>query len=78
MDFTYVLQSEDNVHFYTGVTDNLWTRLARHNEGRIPDTSKWRPWKLKTYIAMSDRKRAFELEKYLKSHSGRAFLKKHL
>jgi putative endonuclease len=44
----------------------------------VPHTSKWKPWGLKTYIAMSDPNRAAELEKYLKSNSGRAFLKKHL
>jgi hypothetical protein len=31
-----------------------------------------------TYIAFSDSKRADEFERYLKSASGRAFLKKHL
>ena len=77
--YVYILQSEvDPDHFYTGSTRDLRERLRRHNEGRVPHTSKWKPWKLKTGIAMSDRKRAAELEKYLKSHSGRAFLKKHL
>jgi hypothetical protein len=33
---------------------------------------------LKTYVAFSDEKQAFELEKYLKSGSGRAFAKKRL
>ncbi len=81
MAFTYVhiLQSEiDSEHFYTGQTDDLRERVRRHNAGRVHHTSKWKPWKLKTYIAMSDRKRAAELEKYLKSHSGRAFVVKHL
>jgi putative endonuclease len=81
MTFTYVyiLQSEVDVeHFYTGLTDNLRERLKRHNDGNVPHTSKWRRWTLKTYIAMSDRQRAAELENYLKSLSGRAFVKKHL
>src|SRR5256885_14924924 len=78
MAFTYILQSEvDPERFYTGLTSNLRERLKRHNDGSVPHTSKWRPWNLKTYIAMSDRQRAAELEKYLKSHSGRAFVKKH-
>jgi predicted GIY-YIG superfamily endonuclease len=77
--YVYILQSEvDPDHFYTGSTGDLRERLRRHNEGRVPHTSKWKPWKLKTCIAMSDRNRAAELEKYLKSHSGRAFVKKHL
>ena len=77
--YVYILQSEvDAERFYTGLTKDLRERTERHNAGGIPHTSKWRPWKLKTYIAVSDRQRAAELEKYLKSHSGRAFLKKHL
>jgi putative endonuclease len=77
--YVYILQSEvDPERFYTGSANNLRERLKRHNDGSVPHTSKWRPWKLKTYIAMSDRQRAAELEKYLKSHSGRAFVKKHL
>ena len=77
--YVYILQSEvDPERFYAGLTKDLRERIKRHNAGGIPHTSKWRPWKLKTYIAMSDRQRAAELEKYLKSHSSRAFVKKHL
>jgi predicted GIY-YIG superfamily endonuclease len=77
--YVYILRSDaDPERFYTRSTTNLRQRLSRHNEGRVPHTSKWKPWTLKTYIAMSDAKRAAELEKYLKSHSGRAFVKKHL
>ena len=32
---------------------------------------------LEFYIALQDKYKAFELEKYLKSGSGRAFIKKH-
>ncbi|MGH9552368.1 MAG: GIY-YIG nuclease family protein, partial [Terriglobales bacterium] len=77
--YVYILQSEvDPERFYTGLTKYLRERMKRHNAAGIPHTSKWRPWTLKTYIGMSDQKRAAELEKYLKSHSGRAFVKKHL
>ena len=55
----------------------LRRRLRNHNSGRIVHTSKWKPWQLKTYIALSDRERAFRLERYLKSASGRAFVKRH-
>jgi predicted GIY-YIG superfamily endonuclease len=52
--------------------------MARHNAGEVPHTSKFKPWRLGTYIAFSDEKRAFAFEKYLKSSSGRAFAKKRL
>ena len=81
MPFTYVyiLQSEvDSRRFYTGSTDDLRSRLKRHNQGKVLHTSKWKPWRIKTYIALADSTRAAKLERYLKSHSGRAFVKKHL
>lgn len=62
--YVYILQSEvDPERFYTGSTNNLRERLKRHNDGSVPHTSKWRLWTLKTYIAMSDRKRAAETRK---------------
>jgi putative endonuclease len=77
--YVYILQSEVDPHrFYTGLTDDLRTRLKNHNSGRILHTSKWKPWQVKTYIALCDRDRAARLERYLKSASGRAFIKKHL
>ncbi|HXP36009.1 MAG TPA: GIY-YIG nuclease family protein [Chthoniobacterales bacterium] len=77
--YVYVLQSEtDSRRFYTGCTFDLRNRLARHNNGEAPHTSKWKPWRVKTYIAFSDRVQAKAFEHYLKSASGRAFLKKRL
>jgi hypothetical protein len=34
------------------------------------------PWKLVTYVAFSDAKKAVALERYLKSGSGHAFARK--
>jgi len=77
--YIYVLQSEiDQKRFYTSLTNDLPHRLQNHNAGRVLHIAKWKPWRLKSYIAISDRVRAAKLERYLKSASGRAFLKKHL
>jgi len=77
--YVYVLQSESNpMHFYTGCTDNLRGRLRRHNSGKVPHTAKRRSWPVKTYVASSNSNRAAEFERYLKSASGRAFVKKRL
>ena len=54
--YVYILQSEaESQRFYTGLTNDLRTRLKAHNSGRIIHTAKWKPWRLKTYIALSDR-----------------------
>jgi predicted GIY-YIG superfamily endonuclease len=77
--YVYILQSESNPEtFYTGSTEDLHARLAKHNEGGVPHTRKFGPWKIKTAIAFSDRPRAVDFERYLKSGSGRAFAKKRL
>ena len=78
MKYVYILESRDSEHFYIGITDDLRARLAKHNAREVSHTSKYGPWRLKTYIAFSDKKQAIAFEKYLKSHSGRAFAKKRL
>ena len=79
MTYVYILQSvSEPDRFYVGVTDDLKERLAKHNLGEVAHTSKHRPWRVKTYVAFSDRDRALAFEKYLKSGSGRAFAKARL
>jgi putative endonuclease len=77
MKYVYILESLDSLHFYVGLTDDLRARLAKHNAGEVPHTSKYRPWRMRTYFAFSDEARAVAFERYLKSGSGRAFAKKH-
>ena len=77
--YVYILQSmAENSAFYIGRTQNLSTRLAKHNAGEVAHTAKHRPWRIKTAIAFSDESKSFAFEKYLKTASGRAFAKKHL
>jgi len=77
--YVYVLQSKvDPNRFYTGSTVDLRERLKRHNKGKVRHTTRWKPWRIKTYFAFSDESRAIAFERYLKSSSGRAFVKKRL
>jgi putative endonuclease len=78
MKYVYILETEDSEHFYVGLTDNLRGRLAKHNSGEVPHTSKYRPLRIKTYVAFSSTERATAFERYLKSGSGRAFARKRL
>jgi putative endonuclease len=61
---------------YNGATANLKHRIPDHNAGKSTHTAKFKPWELVWYCAFRDK--ALEFEKYLKSHSGRAFAKKRL
>jgi putative endonuclease len=63
---------------YTGATADLKRRIKDHNEGKSTHTAKFVPWKLVWYCAFPDKIKALDFEKYLKSHSGRAFAKKRL
>lgn len=77
--YVYILQSESEPqHYYTGFTEDLNARLKAHNSGQVPHTAKYKPWRIKTTIAFTDRAKALDFEKYLKSPSGRAFAKKRL
>jgi putative endonuclease len=79
MRYVYLLRSgacQDQR--YVGVTSNLKQRLAEHNAGKSPHTSKYLPWKLVTYVAFSDEQKAEAFERYLKSGSGHAFARKRL
>ena len=63
--------------FYVGYTTNLKQRLEFHNSGGSVHTAKYKPWKLVMYLGFAEQAKAKEFEKYLKSGSGRAFIKKH-
>ena len=63
---------------YTGATADLKQRLSDHNAGKSKHTAKFLPWDLMCYAAFPDKYKALEFEKYLKSHSGRAFAAKRL
>jgi predicted GIY-YIG superfamily endonuclease len=79
MKYVYILESLAHPNrFHVGVTDDLRARLKRHNDGRVMHTSKFAPWRIKTYVAFSDEAQALQFEHYLKSASGRAFAKKRL
>ena len=78
MYFTYILESEIGSHWYFGSTNNLQRRLFEHNSGKSGHTTKYKPWKLRGCFIFPSRKLAEEFEKYLKSHSGRAWMSKHL
>lgn len=77
MEYVYILKCADNT-FYTGHTTSLEDRIRRHNKGENVYTKPRRPVILITYLAFSDKYKAINFEKYLKSGSGKAFAQKRL
>jgi putative endonuclease len=78
MIYVYLIESvhQRQLH-YVGITSDLKQRLKDHNEGKSPHTRKFKPWHLVTYTAFADENTAQAFEKYLKSGSGKTFLKRH-
>jgi len=79
MYFVYVLQSESYpAQLYYGKTHDLKERLKNHNSGQSPHTAKYKPWKIVWYGCFVLEEKATAFEKYLKTASGKAFLRKRL
>lgn len=73
----YLLKCADGT-YYTGCTNDLEDRMKRHNRKEILYTSTRLPFELVTYITFTDKYKAYNFEKYLKSGSGKAFAFKRL
>ena len=76
MQYVYSLKCKDG--YYIGCTKDLKDRIQRHKKGQISATENRLPIELSFYLAFKDEYTAYNFEKYLKTASGRAFLKKRL
>lgn len=75
MYFVYVISSSKKNYIYVGLTNDVSRRMDEHNKGYNKTTKPYRPFELKFQEKYSTRSEAREKEKYLKSGSGREFLK---
>ena len=78
MCYVYVLHSEADHGLYIGYSANLRRRIAEHQEGLAFATSFRGPWRLIYYEAYIEVEDAHGRERFLKSGSGRQFLKRQL
>lgn len=79
MHFIYILKAlnfPDKI--YVGYTLNIIDRLDVHNNGGSVYTKDFKPWELVWHCQFKDKIQALAFEKYLKSHSGRAFMQKRI
>jgi len=77
MWFVYILKCSDGSP-YIGCTTDINRRIREHNSHKVHYTIDKTPVQLNTYIAFTDKYKAFKFEKYLKSGSGIAFRNRHL
>jgi len=80
MYYVYILRSiKTPGASYIGYTGDLNSRVAHHNSPHnLGYTKRHAPWEIESYIALSDERDAKKFEVYLKSSSGKAFMKKRL
>jgi len=76
--YVYVLRSKADLGFYIGYSTNLRKRLSQHKGGESFATAHRRPWTLIYYEAYLNQADALGREKFLKSGSGRRFIKAQL
>jgi len=76
--FVYVLKSSIKNWIYVGSTDDLVRRMREHDAGLVQSTKAYKPLVLVAYIAVRTERKARELEKYFKTGSGKAVLKKRI
>lgn len=78
MHYVYVLRSAKDANLYTGYTTDLRQRVADHVAGKAPSTRDRRPLQLIYYEAYLLAKDAKAREAFLKSGSGKRYIRKQL
>jgi len=79
MHYLYILRSVKYPRrLYIGLSQDVGARLSEHNEGKSQYTKKYAPWEIEVYIVFKHKTLAESFERYLKSGSGYAFMKKRM
>ncbi len=78
MYFVYILESKKNNKYYIGQTEDLDARLERHNSGRNRSTRSGRLWKIKFWQEYESRKKAIQIERFLKGMKKRELVIKYV
>ncbi len=76
MFYAYILKSLKDNSYYYGSTQNLDSRLATHNSGKVRYTKGHLPYVIHYYEVFRTRTEAIQREKFFKSIEGFIYLKK--
>ena len=74
--YTYILRNLKTSRYYIGYTPDLKNRLKKHRTGQVKSTKSNLNYQLEWYCAFKIKSQALMFEKYLKTGSGIAFMKK--
>ena len=78
MYYCYILYSPSLDQTYTGYTNKLNKKVKTHKLFPTRTTKRVNDYILVWYAGFKDKKLARSFERYLKSHSGRIFMRKRL
>ena len=76
--YTYILRSTKNKKWYTGYTRDLRKRFDEHTNGKSIYTKSRGPFTLVYYEACPNEDDAKAREKYLKTGTGKRYIKNRL
>jgi len=77
--YVYLLENQNDKSWYIGMTLDLRQRLKEHQSGKGGRTTKLKKnWKLIYFEGYPEKQDAMGREEFLKSGSGRKYLKKQL
>lgn len=73
MYYVYILQSQKDFGFYTGLTENISRRLREHNSGQVKATKARAPFVVIYTEIFDTSQEARVREKFFKTGAGREF-----
>jgi len=76
MFYVYFLKNKSGDRIYIGSTEDLNSRLDKHNKGYVKSTKAYRPWTLEGHETYNTRSEAVKREYFLKTSQQRVFLRK--
>lgn len=76
--YIYILKSLVSKKSYVGYSMDVDARLAQHNKGESNFTNKYKPWTVIHTEMYETQEEATDRERYLKSRSGRRWLKSNI
>ena len=74
MFYVYILYSRAFDRYYVGQSNNLETRLRKHNSGKVPSTKAYLPWEMKYHEAFPTRGEAVRREREIKARKSRKYI----
>jgi putative endonuclease len=72
--FVYIIQSLKDGTYYVGATQDLDSRLERHNQGRSQYTKSKRPWELVYSTEYPNKSEAMKREYAIKRNKSKTYI----